>query len=93
MASTMKTLVAKRSYVIAAVGMALLVGVADGPQGAFLPGCPRGRIGTSEEIAAATVDLASDECFVTGLTLRRSPTQEEIGACVARAMAGGEHKA
>jgi 2-hydroxycyclohexanecarboxyl-CoA dehydrogenase len=62
---------------------------------AFLPGYPLGRIGTSEDIAAAVVWLASDECFMTGqnlqvnggLTLRRNPTREEIAASVGRAMA------
>jgi 2-hydroxycyclohexanecarboxyl-CoA dehydrogenase len=62
---------------------------------AFLPGYPLGRIGTSEDIAAAVVWLASDECFMTGqnlqvnggLTLRRNPTREEIAASVGKAMA------
>jgi NAD(P)-dependent dehydrogenase (short-subunit alcohol dehydrogenase family) len=57
---------------------------------AFLPGYPLGRIGTSEDIAAAAAWLASDECFMTGqnlqvnggLTLRRNPTREEITASV-----------
>jgi 2-hydroxycyclohexanecarboxyl-CoA dehydrogenase len=47
----------------------------------FLQGYPLGRIGTCEDIAAAAVWVASDECFMTGenlqvnggLTLRRNP--------------------
>lgn len=46
---------------------------------------PLGRIGTSEDIAAATVFLASDECFMTGenlqvnggLCLRGNPTRKD----------------
>lgn len=62
---------------------------------AFLPSYPLGRIGTSADIAAAVVWLASDECFMTGqnlqvnggLTLRRNPNNEEVAASIAKAMA------
>lgn len=61
----------------------------------FLPGYPLGRIGTKEDIAAAAVWVASDECFMTGenlqvnggLTLRRNPTRDEIASSIAAAQA------
>ncbi len=68
-------------------------GMAAGIEEAFLPGYPLGRLGTSQDIAAAATWLASDECFMTGqnlqvnggLTLRRNPTRAEINAAVKRA--------
>jgi NAD(P)-dependent dehydrogenase (short-subunit alcohol dehydrogenase family) len=65
---------------------------------AFLNGYPLGRIGTSEDIAAAAVWLASDECYMSGenlqvnggLTLRRNPSAEEIAASIAKASMSAE---
>jgi len=62
----------------------------------FLSGYPLGRIGTSEDVAAACVFLSEDECFMTGenlqvnggLTLRRNPSAAEMEAAIAKAMAG-----
>ncbi|MBB3981054.1 NAD(P)-dependent dehydrogenase (short-subunit alcohol dehydrogenase family) [Sphingobium fontiphilum] len=62
---------------------------------AFVKGYPLGRYGTSEDIAAGCVWLASDECFMTGqnlqvnggLTLRANPGKADIEASVAAAMA------
>jgi 2-hydroxycyclohexanecarboxyl-CoA dehydrogenase len=56
---------------------------------------PLGRIGTCEDIAAAAVFVASDECFMTGenlqvnggLCLRRNPRSGELAAAM---IAAGE---
>ncbi|MFQ3595856.1 MAG: SDR family oxidoreductase, partial [Sphingomonadaceae bacterium] len=57
-----------------------------GLEAKFAKEYPLGRIGTVEDMAAAAVFAASDECFMTGqalqvnggLTLRRNPTREEL---------------
>lgn len=62
---------------------------------AFVKEYPLGRLGTSDDIAHAVLWLCDDRTFVTGqniqvnggLTLRRNPRPEEIGAAVAAAMA------
>lgn len=64
-----------------------------GLEEAFVKEYPLGRIGTADDIAAAAIFLARDDCFMTGqnlqvnggLTLRRNPTQSEINASIAAA--------
>lgn len=66
-----------------------------GMKEAFVKEYPLGRLNTSEDIAAAAVFVASDECFMTGqnlqvnggLTLRRNPTAGELEEYVMKAMA------
>ena len=61
---------------------------------AFVKEYPLGRLGTSDDIAHAVLWLADDASFVSGqnlqvnggLTLRRNPRPEEIGAAVTAAM-------
>lgn len=60
----------------------------------FRAAYPLGRVGTSDDIAAAVLFLAGDDCFMTGqnlqvnggLTLRRNPDRDEITAAVTAAM-------
>ena len=64
--------------------------MAPGMAEAFERETPLGRINTVEDIAAATLFAASDECFMTGqtfhtsggITLRRLPSAAEIGASI-----------
>jgi NAD(P)-dependent dehydrogenase (short-subunit alcohol dehydrogenase family) len=63
---------------------------------AFEKEYPLGRINTVEDVAAACLFAAEDECFMTGetfhvtggLRLRRNPTTAEIAASIKRAAAG-----
>lgn len=72
-------------------------GAVPGLMDAFRKAYPLGRYGTSDDIAAGCVWLASDECFMTGqnlqvnggLTLRANPSKADIEASVAAAMAAG----
>jgi NAD(P)-dependent dehydrogenase (short-subunit alcohol dehydrogenase family) len=68
---------------------------APGLEAAFAKEYPLGRIGTSDDVAAACLWLASDDCFMTGqtlqvnggLTLRRNPLPHEVQAAVGAAVA------
>ncbi len=63
----------------------------------FIPSYPLGRIGTSEDIAAAAVWVSSDECYMSGenlqinggLCLRGNPTNEQMAASIAKHMEEG----
>ena len=69
-----------------------------GMPSAFIKEYPLGRLGTSDDIAHAVVWLADDATFMTGqnlqinggLTLRRNPRPEEIGAAIGAAMAAAK---
>lgn len=60
--------------------------IPDWMKAAFADATPMGRYGTSEDVAAGAVWLASDDCFMTGdtlqinggLTLRRNPLQADL---------------
>jgi NAD(P)-dependent dehydrogenase (short-subunit alcohol dehydrogenase family) len=75
--------------------MTATAGATPGLKDAFVASYPLGRVGTSDDIAAAAVWLASDECFMTGenlqvnggLVLRGNPSSAQVQASVMKAMA------
>lgn len=75
--------------------MTAAAGAVPGIFDAFVKAYPLGRYGTTTDVAAACVWLASDECFMTGenlqvnggLCLRGNPSKADIEASVAAAMA------